>query len=51
MYLSTSISEIKDKKVTLSTGEIIEPDFILFATGRKPYEGLMAVHPTIQNLT
>lgn len=35
-YLSTSIKEIKDKKVTLSSGEIFEPDFVLFATGRKP---------------
>lgn len=33
-YLSTSIKEIKDKKVTLSSGEILEPDFVLFATGR-----------------
>lgn len=36
MFLSTSIKEITDKKVTLSSGETIEPDFVLFATGRKP---------------
>lgn len=35
-FLSTSIKEIKDKKVTLSSGEVLEPDFVLFATGRKP---------------
>lgn len=35
-FLSTSIKEINNKKVTLSSGEILEPDFVLFATGRKP---------------
>lgn len=34
-HLSTSVKEIKDKKVTLSSGEVLEPDFVLFATGRK----------------
>lgn len=34
-FLSTSINEIKDKKVTLSNGEVLETDFVLFATGRK----------------
>lgn len=34
MYLSTSIKEIKNKKVTFSSGEVLEPDFVLFATGR-----------------
>ncbi|MFA7658531.1 MAG: NAD(P)/FAD-dependent oxidoreductase [Candidatus Gastranaerophilaceae bacterium] len=34
MFLSTSVSEIKDKKVTLSNGDVLEPDFVLFATGR-----------------
>lgn len=34
MFLSTFVKEIKDKKVTLSSGEILEPDFVLFATGR-----------------
>lgn len=34
MYLSTSVKEVKDKKVTLSSGETLEPDFVLFATGR-----------------
>jgi len=36
MFLSTFVKEIKDKKVTLSSGETLEPDFVLFATGRKP---------------
>lgn len=40
MFLSTSVKEIKDKKVTLSSGEILEPDFVLFATGRKPNSSL-----------
>lgn len=34
MYLSTSVKEIQDKKVTLSSGDVLEPDFVLFATGR-----------------
>jgi len=34
MFLSTSVDKIEDKKVTLSSGEIIEHDFVLFATGR-----------------
>ena len=35
MFLSTFVKEIKDKKITLSSGETLEPDFVLFATGRK----------------
>jgi len=35
MFLSTSVKEISDKKVRLSSGEILEPDFVLFATGRR----------------
>lgn len=34
MYLSTSVKKIQDKKVTLSNDEVLEPDFVLFATGR-----------------
>lgn len=34
MFLSTSVKEIKDKKVILSNSEVLEPDFVLFATGR-----------------
>lgn len=34
MFVSTCIKEIKDKKVTLSSGDVLEPDFVLFATGR-----------------
>lgn len=37
-YLSTSIKEIRDKCITLSNGEVLEPDFVLFATGRGVYE-------------
>lgn len=35
MFISTSVKEIKDKKVILSSGVILEPDFVLFATGRE----------------
>lgn len=38
MYLSTSVKEIKDKKVILSNDVILEPDFVLFATGRRPID-------------
>lgn len=34
MFLSTSIKDIQNKKVTLSNGDILEPNFVLFATGR-----------------
>lgn len=34
MFLATSVKEIEDKKITLSSGETLEPDFVLFATGR-----------------
>jgi len=34
MFLATSVEKIEDKKVVLSSGEAIEPDFVLFATGR-----------------
>ena len=34
MYLSTSVNKIKDRKVELSNGDVLEPDFVLFATGR-----------------
>lgn len=34
MFVSTFVKEIKDKCVTLSSGEVLEPDFVLFATGR-----------------
>lgn len=37
-YLSTSIKEIRSKCVTLSNGDVLEPDFVLFATGRGVYE-------------
>lgn len=35
-YTQTSVTEIKNKKVTLSNGEILEPEIILVAIGRTP---------------
>lgn len=46
MYLATSVKEIKDKKITLSNEEVLEPDFVLFATGRKS-SFLMSVSPEV----
>lgn len=48
MFVETSVKEIKDKKVTLSSGEAFEPDFVLFATGRgvntiENYESLQKI--------
>lgn len=34
MYLSTGVKGVRGKCVTLSSGEVLEPDFVLFATGR-----------------
>ncbi len=45
MFLSTSVKEIKDKKVTLSSDEVLEPDFVLFATGRKTIDGGIVIPP------
>lgn len=36
MYLSNGVEKIEDKKVYLSSGEILEPELILLAVGRKP---------------
>lgn len=36
MYLSNGVQKIEDKKVYLSSGDIIEPDSVLLAVGRKP---------------
>ncbi len=36
LKLSTVIEKIEDKKVTLSNGEVLEPDFVLVAIGRNP---------------
>lgn len=47
MFLSTSVKEIKNKKVTLSNDEIIEPDFVLFATGRKPLSSQLTAHSSL----
>ena len=35
-YTETCVSEINDKKVTLSNGEIIEPEIVLVGVGRTP---------------
>lgn len=35
-FVSTKIEEIKDKTVTFSNGQILNPDMILCATGREP---------------
>ena len=45
MFLSASVKEIKDKKVTLSNDEVLEPDFVLFATGRKINDGGIGIPP------
>lgn len=37
-YLNDCIENISDKKVTLKSGVIIEPDFVLMAVGRVPLE-------------
>lgn len=36
LKLSTTVEKIEDKKVTLSNGEVLEPDFVLVAIGRIP---------------
>lgn len=37
-YLQDFVTEIKDKKVILNSGVIVEPDFVLSAVGRVPNE-------------
>ena len=37
-YLTCSVDKIEDKKVTLSNGEIVEPDCVLVAVGREANE-------------
>lgn len=44
MFVETSVKEIKDKKVILASGEVLEPDFVLFATGRSLDEIANADH-------
>lgn len=36
MYLNNGLQKIEDKKVYLSSGDIIEPECVLLAVGRKP---------------
>lgn len=36
LKLSTTVEKIENKKVTLSNGEVLEPDFVLVAIGRIP---------------
>lgn len=35
-YTETSVEKIEDKKVILTNGEVLEPDFVLVAIGRTP---------------
>lgn len=35
-FTSTSVEKIENKVIVLSNGEVLNPDFILMATGRKP---------------
>lgn len=35
-FTSTSVEKIENNRVELSNGEVLNPDFILMATGRKP---------------
>lgn len=35
-YTETSVKKIEDKKVVLTNGEVLEPDFVLVAIGRTP---------------
>ena len=35
-YTETSVEKIEDKKVVLTNGEVLEPDFVLVAIGRTP---------------
>jgi len=37
-YLNDCVEKIEDKKVSLKSGNVIEPDFILVAVGRTPLE-------------
>lgn len=39
-YTEVSVDKIDGKNVTLSNGEVLNPDFVLMATGRKPVEHL-----------
>ena len=36
-YLSNSVEKIEDKKVYLSSGDVLEPELVLLAAGRKPH--------------
>lgn len=36
LKLSTTVEQIESRKVTLSNGEVLEPDFVLVAIGRTP---------------
>ncbi len=35
-YMANSVEKIEDKKVYLSSGEVLEPELVLLAAGRKP---------------
>ncbi len=36
MFLANSVEKIEDKKVYLSSGDVLEPEVVLLAVGRKP---------------
>lgn len=36
MFLANSVEKIEDKKVYLSSGDVLEPELVLLAVGRKP---------------
>ena len=39
MYLSNGVEKIEDRKIILKSGEILTPECVLLATGRKPNQG------------
>ncbi len=36
-YIANSVEKIEDKKVYLSSGDVLEPELVLLAAGRKPH--------------
>lgn len=52
-YLNNGVQKIEDNKVYLSSGEVLEPECVLLAAGRKPNlcEKMGALAPIISNLS
>lgn len=52
-YLNNGVQKIEDNKVYLSSGEVLEPQCVLLAAGRKPNlcEKMGALAPIISNLS